>query len=108
MTGRHDNAGSRRDTRICLGLLARGVLLKPSTHAANGTQWRTLDMTDEHTRGAISKAKGTVEEGLGKLTGNKEQELHGKAKQVQGSGQEVLGDIQDAVRKPKDKDEDKA
>ncbi len=61
-------------------------------------------MTDEHTKGAISKATGKVEEGLGKLTGNKEQELHGKVKQVQGTGQEGLGDIQDAVRGDKDKD----
>ncbi len=67
-------------------------------------------MTDEHTKGAISKATGKVEEGLGKLTGNKEQELHGKVKQVQGAGQESLGDIQDAIRGDKDeaKDNDKA
>ena len=65
-------------------------------------------MTDEHTKGAISKATGKVEEGLGKLTGNKAQELHGKVKQVQGAGQEGLGDIQDAVRGPKDKDQDKS
>ncbi len=64
-------------------------------------------MTDEHTKGTISKVTGEVEEGLGKLTGNREQQLHGKAKQVQGSGQEVLGDIQDAVRGPRDKDKDK-
>jgi len=43
-----------------------------------------------------------------KLTGNKEQELHGKVKQVQGAGQEGLGDIQDAVRELQDKDRDKA
>lgn len=65
-------------------------------------------MTDEHTKGAISKATGTIEEGLGKLTGDKEQELHGKAKQVQGTGQKTLGDIQDAVRGPKDDDKNKA
>lgn len=65
-------------------------------------------MTDEHTKGAISKATGKVEEGLGKLTGNQEQELHGKVKQVQGTGQEAMGDIQDAVRGPKDKDKNKA
>ena len=37
-------------------------------------------------KGTISKVTGEVEEGLGKLTGNREQELHGKAKQVQGAG----------------------
>ena len=62
-----------------------------------------IDMTDEHTKGAISKAKGTIEEGLGKLTGDKEEQAHGKAKQVQGDAQKGLGDIQDAIRGPKDK-----
>ena len=57
-------------------------------------------MTDEHTKGAISKVSGKVEEALGKLTGNKRQELHGTARQVQGAGQEARGDIQDAVRSP--------
>lgn len=57
-------------------------------------------MTDEHTKGAISKVTGKVEEALGKLTGNRKQELHGTVRQVQGSGQEALGDIQDAVRGP--------
>ena len=28
-------------------------------------------MTDQHTKGAINKAKGKVEEGLGKLTGDR-------------------------------------
>jgi uncharacterized protein YjbJ (UPF0337 family) len=68
-------------------------------------------MTDEHTKGTISKVTGKVEEALGKLTGNKKQELHGTARQVQGSGQEALGDIQDAVRGPDhegDADEDDA
>ena len=60
-------------------------------------------MTDEHIKGAISKAEGKVEEGLGKLTGNRRQQAHGKVKQVQGDAQKGLGDIQDAVRGPQDK-----
>ena len=55
-------------------------------------------MTDEHTMGDITKAKGTIEETAGKLTGNKEQEAHGQARQVQGDAQKGLGDVQDAVR----------
>jgi len=61
-------------------------------------------MTDEHTKGAISKVRGKVEEGLGKLTGDRSQQAKGKVRQVQGEGQEGLGDLQDAVRgdqKPK-------
>ena len=60
-----------------------------------------FDMTDEHTKGAFSKAEGTVEEGLGTLTGDREQQVHGQAKQVQGAAQKGLGDVQDAVRGPK-------
>ena len=63
----------------------------------------TIDMSDEHTKGAISTAQGKVEEGLGKLTGDKEAQVHGKAKQVQGAAQKGLGDVQDAIREPKDK-----
>jgi uncharacterized protein YjbJ (UPF0337 family) len=62
-----------------------------------------IDMTDEHTKGAISKVQGKVEEGLGKLTGNRQQQLRGKARQVQGDAQKGLGDVQDTVRGPKDK-----
>jgi uncharacterized protein YjbJ (UPF0337 family) len=61
----------------------------------------TTEMTDEHTKGAISKATGTLEEGLGTLTGDKERQVHGKAKQVQGDAQEALGDIQVAVAEAK-------
>jgi uncharacterized protein YjbJ (UPF0337 family) len=56
-------------------------------------------MTDQHTKGAINKAKGEVEEGLGKLTGDRQQQAKGKAKQVQGSAQQGLGNIQAAVRR---------
>jgi uncharacterized protein YjbJ (UPF0337 family) len=61
------------------------------------------DMTDEHTKGAVTKIEGQVEEGLGKLTDDKEQQAHGKAKQVQGDVQKGLGDVQDAVREVTDK-----
>jgi uncharacterized protein YjbJ (UPF0337 family) len=62
-----------------------------------------VDMTDEHTKGAISKVQGKVEAGLGRLTGNKQQQAKGKARQVKGAAQNGLGDVQDAVRKPKTK-----
>ncbi len=62
-------------------------------------------MTDEHTKGAISRVTGKAEEALGKLTGNKKQELHGTVRQVQGSGQEALGDVQDAIRGPAREDD---
>lgn len=54
-------------------------------------------MTDQHTKGAISKAQGKVEQGLGRLTGDKQKQFQGVARQVQGDAQGLLGDVQDAV-----------
>ena len=87
---------------------SRGGTLALASQNARGTltgttKWRNDDVTDEHIKGTITKAEGKIEEGLGKLAGNKEQEAHGKIKQVQGDMQKSLGDIQDAVREPKSK-----
>jgi len=57
-------------------------------------------MTDLHAEGATNKAKGQVEEGLGKLTGNRHQEAKGKVKQVEGNAQQSVADIQNAGRNP--------
>jgi uncharacterized protein YjbJ (UPF0337 family) len=57
-------------------------------------------MADLRTKGATNKAKGQVEEGLGKLTGDRHEEAKGKVKQAQGSAQESLGDLQGAARIP--------
>jgi uncharacterized protein YjbJ (UPF0337 family) len=57
-------------------------------------------MTDLHAKGAMDKAKGQVQEGLGKLTGDRHEEAKGKVKQVQGSAQQGLGDVQNAIRRP--------
>ena len=65
-------------------------------HGADSTG-ETTDMTDQHTKGAISKAQGKVEEGLGKLTGDKRRQVQGMARQVQGDAQGFMGDVQDAV-----------
>lgn len=59
-------------------------------------------MTNEHVKGAISKAQGKVEETLGRLTGNRKQQAKGDVRQVQGEAQQALGDVQDAVRTPTD------
>jgi uncharacterized protein YjbJ (UPF0337 family) len=57
-------------------------------------------MTDLRAKGATNKAMGQVEEGLGKLTGDRHEEAKGKVKQVQGNAQQSLADIQDAGRRP--------
>ena len=76
----------------------------PVHEHADASAGGMIDMTDEHTKSAISTTEGKVEEGLGKLTGDKEQQAHGKVKQVQGDAQKALGDVQDALRTPKGKD----
>ena len=58
-------------------------------------------MTDQDTKGAISKATGKVEEGLGRLTGDRHEQAKGKVRQVQSSAQHGLGRIQDTVRRLK-------
>jgi len=55
-------------------------------------------MTDLHAEGATNKAKGQIEEGLGKLTGNRRQEVKGKVKQAEGNAQQTVADIQDSGR----------
>jgi uncharacterized protein YjbJ (UPF0337 family) len=55
-------------------------------------------MTDEQTKGAISKVQGKLEETLGTLTGDRREEVQGKARQVKGDAQTRLGDVQDKVR----------
>ncbi len=56
-------------------------------------------MTDQHVKGAVSTAKGTMNEGVGKLTGDRKLETKGKVQKVEGKVQDGLGDVQDAVRK---------
>jgi uncharacterized protein YjbJ (UPF0337 family) len=74
----------------------------PAHEQAEQSAGGSIDMSGEHTKGAITTAQGKVEEGLGTLTGDKEAQVRGKAKQVQGAAQKGLGDVQDATREPKD------
>jgi len=57
-------------------------------------------MTDLHTKGAVNKAKGQVYEGYGKLTGDRREQVKGKVKQVQGSLQEGVADLQNSGKTP--------
>ena len=68
----------------------------PVWQARQPTQRLEHDMTDEQTKGAISKARGRVEAAVGKLTGNRRGQLQGQVRQVKGSAQEALGDLQAA------------
>lgn len=57
-------------------------------------------MSDEQAKGTLNKAQGRVVEGYGKLTGNRREQVRGKAKQVQGDAQLRLGSLKDTVRRP--------
>ena len=58
-------------------------------------------MANQHVRGAVSAAKGTVNEVAGKVTGDRKLEAKGKAQKVQGKAQGVLGDVEDAISRAK-------
>jgi uncharacterized protein YjbJ (UPF0337 family) len=56
-------------------------------------------MADQHAKGAASTVRGTVKEVAGKVTGDRELEVEGKAEKGLGKAQNGLGDVQDALRK---------
>ncbi len=104
MTARHDGPpdalhcpiGPRAITS-CPSTIAR-----PDSHERRRTIWtrrRRPTMTDEHAEGAINKARGSVEEGLGRATGDRKTEVTGKARQVEGATQSAVGDAQEAIRR---------
>jgi uncharacterized protein YjbJ (UPF0337 family) len=84
--------------------LAEAGRSRPQVDDDVSKPWRSTAMTDEHVKGTLNKARGNVEERLGKVTGNRPSQVRGKARQIQGSAQEGLGDIQNVVRKPGIKD----
>ena len=52
----------------------------------------------EHVKGAADKAKGTVKETAGKVTGDKELESEGKLDKAKGDVHNAAGNVKDAVR----------
>jgi hypothetical protein len=64
-------------------------------------------MTDEHTKGAISKEQGSSEERLRALTGDRKPKTRGKGKPTQDDPQRRPGDVVDAVRERTNKDRGK-
>ena len=56
-------------------------------------------MDREHVKGVADKAKGTVKEVAGKVTGDKELESEGKLDKAKGDLHNAAGDVKDAVRK---------
>ena len=74
---------------------------RPPTRV-NQPDRKGFDMTDQRTKGTISKAQGKVEEAIGKVTGDREEEAKGKIRQVQGDAQHGVADVGDAIRNRRD------
>ena len=55
-------------------------------------------MDREHVKGAADKAKGTIKETAGKVTGDKELKSEGKLDKAKGDVHNAAGNVKDAVR----------
>ena len=55
-------------------------------------------MDREHIKGAADKAKGTIKEGAGKLTGDESMEVEGKMDKAKGAAHNAAGDVKDSAR----------
>lgn len=55
------------------------------------------------THGDADKLKGSVKEGVGKLTGNEQAEAEGKADQLKGDAKDLAHDVKDRFTDAKDK-----
>jgi uncharacterized protein YjbJ (UPF0337 family) len=55
-------------------------------------------MDKEHVKGAADKAKGTIKDAAGKVTGDKELQSEGKMDKATGSAHNAAGDVKDAVK----------
>ncbi|MDR6499750.1 CsbD family protein [Burkholderia sp. DN3021] len=56
-------------------------------------------MNKDQVKGVAKKAKGKVNEVIGRATGNVKQEIKGDAQQVAGEVQKKYGDAKEAVKK---------
>jgi uncharacterized protein YjbJ (UPF0337 family) len=55
-------------------------------------------MDREHIRGAADKAKGSIKEAAGKLTGDDKLKSEGKFDKAKGEAHKAVGNVKDAVR----------
>jgi uncharacterized protein YjbJ (UPF0337 family) len=100
MRARHDTTGPGLDTRCKPDPPSAAVgSIDEHVHDNLGSG----DMTNQRTKGTISKTQGKIEEVFGKLTGDRREEAKGKIRQVLGDAQRGLGEVQDAVRKDQGK-----
>ncbi|KQT10663.1 CsbD family protein [Ramlibacter sp. Leaf400] len=56
-------------------------------------------MNEEQVKGKIKEGVGEAQEHLGRVTGNREQEARGHAREQEGKVQKKVGDVEEAVDK---------
>jgi uncharacterized protein YjbJ (UPF0337 family) len=61
-------------------------------------QMESSFMDREHIKGTAEKAKGSIKDTAGKVTGDKKLQSEGKLDKAKGSAHNVAGDIKDAVK----------
>jgi len=64
---------------------------------------KEVTMDKEHVKGVADKAKGTIKDAAGKVTGDKELQAEGKVDKAKGAAHEAIGDVKDAARKASEK-----
>jgi uncharacterized protein YjbJ (UPF0337 family) len=60
-----------------------------------------MKMDREHVKGAADKAKGSIKDTAGKITGDKQLQSEGKIDKAKGDVHNAVGDVKDAARKLK-------
>ena len=55
-------------------------------------------MDKEHVKGAIDKAKGSIKDAVGGLTGDTKTQVEGKIDKAKGAAHSALGDAKDALK----------
>ena len=59
---------------------------------------RKRNMDREHVKGAADKAKGSIKETAGKLTGDQEMQSEGQLDRAKGQAHKAAGNVKDAAR----------
>lgn len=58
-------------------------------------------MNKDQAAGAAKKIGGKMQEEVGKLVGNKHQQVEGMKNQIAGKMQETIGDVKEVIKKSK-------
>jgi uncharacterized protein YjbJ (UPF0337 family) len=67
-----------------------------------------LGSEEQKIKGTAEQVKGKVQEGVGKMTGDKETEARGKAEQMKGKARETMGQAGEEIDKTIEKGKERA